>query len=100
MVMGLVMVGAIETSESPTTLDDVTPIARLTAEDEVVVVPAEPPYKTIKDLGDDIKARPTGRHRRRLRRRHRPHRGRSAGQGRGGVTGIPGPQLRRLLRRR
>jgi putative tricarboxylic transport membrane protein len=33
MVMGLVMIGAIETSQSPTTLDDVTPIARLTAED-------------------------------------------------------------------
>jgi putative tricarboxylic transport membrane protein len=57
MVMGLVMIGAIETSQSPTTLDDVTPIARLTAEDEVVVVPAKSPYKTIKDLGDDLKAR-------------------------------------------
>jgi putative tricarboxylic transport membrane protein len=57
MVMGLVMIGAIETSQSPTTLDDVTPIARLTAEDEVIVVPANSPYKTIKDLGDDLKAR-------------------------------------------
>jgi putative tricarboxylic transport membrane protein len=57
MVMGLVMVGAIETSQSPTTLDDVTPIARLTAEDEVIVVPADSPYQTIKDLGDDLKAR-------------------------------------------
>ncbi len=57
MVMGLVMIGAIETSQSPTTLDDVTPIARLTAEDEVIVVPAKSPYQTIKDLGDDLKAR-------------------------------------------
>ncbi len=56
MVMGLVMVGAIETSESPSTLDDVTPIARLTAEDEVIVVPAKSKYKTIKDLGDDLLA--------------------------------------------
>ena len=32
MVMGLVMVGAIVTNESPVTLDDVTPIASLTAE--------------------------------------------------------------------
>ena len=56
MVMGLVMVGAIETSQSPITLDDVTPIARLTAEDEVIVMPAESPYQTIKDLGDDLKA--------------------------------------------
>ena len=50
MVMGLVMVGALETNQSQATLDDVTPIARLTAEDEVVVVPADSPYKTIKDL--------------------------------------------------
>jgi len=57
MVMGLVMIGAIETSDSPTTLADVTPIARLTAEDEIVVVPADSPYQTIKDLGDDLAAR-------------------------------------------
>ena len=56
MVMGLVMVGAIETNQSPNTLDDVTPIARLTAEDEVIVVPAASPYQTIKDLGEDLKA--------------------------------------------
>ena len=57
MVMGLVMVGAIETNQSPNTLDDVTPIARLTAEDEVIVVPASSPYQTIKDLGVDLKAK-------------------------------------------
>ena len=57
MVMGLVMIGAIETSASPTTLADVTPIARLTAEDEIVVVPADSPYKTIQDLGADLAAR-------------------------------------------
>jgi putative tricarboxylic transport membrane protein len=57
MVMGLVMIGAIETSGSPATLEDATPIARLTAEDEIVVVPADSPYKTIKDLGDDLAAR-------------------------------------------
>ncbi len=56
MVMGLVMVGAIETNQSKATLDDVTPIARLTAEDEVVVVPAESPYQTISDLTDDLAA--------------------------------------------
>jgi len=60
MVMGLVMVGAIETNQSPISLDDVTPIARLTAEDEVIVVPAESPYQTIKDLGDDLKAKGRG----------------------------------------
>lgn len=56
MVMGLVMVGAIETNQSKATLDDVTPIARLTAEDEIVVVPAKSPYKTIADLTDDLAA--------------------------------------------
>ena len=56
MVMGLVMVGAIETNQSKNTLDDVTPIARLTAEDEIIVVPASSPYKTIKDLGDALKS--------------------------------------------
>ena len=54
MVMGLVMVGAVETNQSEATLDDVTPIARLTAEDEIVVVPAESPYETIQDLADDL----------------------------------------------
>lgn len=57
MVMGLVMVGAVETNQSPATLNDVTPIARLTAEDEIVVVPAESPYQDIGDLVDDLKAR-------------------------------------------
>jgi putative tricarboxylic transport membrane protein len=60
MVMGLVMVGAIATNQSPATLKDVTPIARLTAEDEVIVVPAASPYKTIKDLTDAMKAKGRG----------------------------------------
>ena len=40
MVMGLVMVGAILTNQSPATLAQTTPIARLTCEFEVVFVPA------------------------------------------------------------
>ena len=40
MVGGYVMVGAILTNKSPVTLDAVTPIARLTGEYEVIVVPA------------------------------------------------------------
>ncbi len=60
MVMGLVMIGAIETNQSPASLDDVTPIARLTAEDEVIVVPAESPYQTIDDLVADLKAKGRG----------------------------------------
>ncbi|MFP5336414.1 MAG: Bug family tripartite tricarboxylate transporter substrate binding protein [Actinomycetes bacterium] len=56
MVMGLVMVGAIETNASQATLEDTTPIARLTAEDEIVVVPADSPYQTIDDLVADLQA--------------------------------------------
>ena len=39
MVMGLVMVGAIAANESSVTLDEVTPIAELTTESLVIVVP-------------------------------------------------------------
>ncbi|MCR3748664.1 Bug family tripartite tricarboxylate transporter substrate binding protein [Lentzea californiensis] len=50
MITGLVMVGAVETNSSPARLEETTPIARLTAEDEVVVVPSDSPHKTIDDL--------------------------------------------------
>lgn len=50
MTMGLVMVGAIETNKSKSTLDDVTPIARLTSEQEAIVVPADSPYKTLQEF--------------------------------------------------
>lgn len=56
MVMGLVMVGAIETNKSATKLADTTPIAKLTEEQEVVVVPPDSKYQTINDLVEDIKA--------------------------------------------
>lgn len=54
MVMGLVMVGAVETNASPVRIEDMTPIARLTDEPLVVVVPAESPYDTLEDLVEDI----------------------------------------------
>jgi putative tricarboxylic transport membrane protein len=60
MVMGLVMVGAIETNESQATLEDVTPIARLTTEDEIIVVPTDSPYQTIDDLVEDVRAEGRG----------------------------------------
>ena len=53
MAMGLIMVGAILTNQSPVTLRQVTPIARLTGEYEVLVVPAASPFK---NLGDFLKA--------------------------------------------
>lgn len=54
LVMGLVMVGAVETNQSQARIEDTTPIARLTEEQEVVVVPADSPYETIDDLVADI----------------------------------------------
>jgi putative tricarboxylic transport membrane protein len=56
MVNGFVMVGALAMNKSPVTLDQVTPIARLTDEYQVIVVPANSPIKNIKDLGDALKA--------------------------------------------
>ncbi|MCD0176890.1 tripartite tricarboxylate transporter substrate binding protein [Deinococcus sp. 14RED07] len=56
MTMGLVMVGAIQTNSSKVDLSRVTPIARLTGEYEVIVVPASSPYKTLGDLATAWKA--------------------------------------------
>ncbi|CDN50368.1 Bug family tripartite tricarboxylate transporter substrate binding protein [Neorhizobium galegae] len=58
MVGGYVMVGAILTNKSPVTLKDVTPIARLTGEYEVVVVPAASDIKSVADLTAKLKANP------------------------------------------
>ncbi|WP_337005537.1 MULTISPECIES: Bug family tripartite tricarboxylate transporter substrate binding protein [unclassified Microbacterium] len=54
MVMGLVMVGAVETNASAVRIEDTTPIARLTDEPLVVVVPADSKYDTLEDLVDDV----------------------------------------------
>lgn len=53
-VTGLVMVGAVETNKSAVRIEDTTPIARLTEEALVIVVPADSPYKTLEDLTDDV----------------------------------------------
>jgi putative tricarboxylic transport membrane protein len=50
MVTGLIMMGAILTNDSAVTLDQVTPIARLIGEYEVMVVPADSPYQTLADF--------------------------------------------------
>lgn len=54
MVMGLVMVGAVETNASASRIEDMTPIARLTEEPLIVVVPADSPYETLEDLVEGI----------------------------------------------
>ncbi|GAA3580402.1 tripartite tricarboxylate transporter substrate binding protein [Microlunatus spumicola] len=53
MMMGLVMVGAIETNKSSVGLTDVTPVARLLGEPEIIVAPAASPYDS---LGDFVRA--------------------------------------------
>ena len=50
MVMGLIMVGGVLTNRSPVTLAQVTPIARLTGEYEVLVVPTASPYRNLREL--------------------------------------------------
>ena len=54
---GMVMVGGIVQNKSAVNLSQVTPIARLTSEYEVIVVPANGP-KTLKELLDKFKANP------------------------------------------
>lgn len=58
IVGGYVMLGAILTNDSPVTLADVTPIARLTGDTEAIVVPAASDIQTIADLVAKMKADP------------------------------------------
>src|SRR5687767_8732167 len=58
MIGGMVMVGGIILNKSPVNLSQVTPIARLTSEWEVIVVPANSPHKTMGDLVKAFKADP------------------------------------------
>ena len=58
LIGGMVMVGGIVLNKSPVDLTMVTPIARLTSEYLVVVVPANSPYKTLADLVAAYKADP------------------------------------------
>ena len=58
MIGGMVMVGGILLTKSPVKLSQVTPIARLTSEWEVIVVPAQSPHKTMADLVRAFKDNP------------------------------------------
>ena len=58
IIGGMVMIGGIYLNDSPVNLSMVTPIARLTGEYEVIVVPANSPYKTMADLVKAFKANP------------------------------------------
>ena len=50
MVTGLIMMGAILTNDSPVTLEQVTPIARLLGEYDLLVVPSDAPYQTLEEF--------------------------------------------------
>lgn len=56
MVAGMVMVGALITNKSPMRITQTVPIAKLTEEQEVVVVPAASPHKDMKSLAAALKA--------------------------------------------
>ncbi|MEN9384580.1 MAG: hypothetical protein RL323_1723 [Pseudomonadota bacterium] len=58
MVMGAVMLGGIITGKPPVSVTQVTPIARLTSEYNVFVVPAESPFKSMKDVAEALKKDP------------------------------------------
>ena len=58
LISGLIMLGGIVTQRSPVTLRDVTPIARLTAEYEVIVVPAASRFRSLDDFLAAFKAQP------------------------------------------
>jgi len=58
MIGGMVMVGGIHLNKSSVNLSMVTPIARLTSEYLVVVVPANSPHKTMADLVKALKDNP------------------------------------------
>ena len=58
MIGGMVMVGSIIANKAPLKLTDVVPLARLTGEFEVIVVPAQSPFKSMNDLVAAFKADP------------------------------------------
>ncbi len=58
MVMGAVMLGGIITGKPPVSLSQVTPIARMTSEYNVFVLPANSPHKTMADVVAQLKKDP------------------------------------------
>jgi len=56
MSMGLGVVGSVHTNNSPSSLQDTTPIAKLIEEPDIVVVAADSPYQDIQQLIEAWKA--------------------------------------------
>lgn len=59
MVMGAVMVGGVVQNKPQLTLANVTPIARLFTEYNIIAVRKDSPHKTMQDLLNDFKANPS-----------------------------------------
>ncbi len=58
MVMGAVMLGGIITGKPPVSLSAATPLARLTSEYNVFVLPANSPFKNMKEVVEQFKKDP------------------------------------------
>ncbi len=58
LVMGAVMLGGIITGKPPVSITAATPIARLTSEYNVFVLPENSPFKTMKDVIEAMKKDP------------------------------------------
>ncbi len=58
MVMGAVMLGGIITGKPPVSVTQATPIARLTSEYNVFVLPENSPFKSMKDVVEAMKKDP------------------------------------------
>ncbi|MEO8389812.1 MAG: tripartite tricarboxylate transporter substrate-binding protein [Polaromonas sp.] len=58
MVMGAVMLGGLITGKPPVSLSQATPIARLSSEYNVFVLPANSPFKSMKDVVEQLKKDP------------------------------------------
>jgi putative tricarboxylic transport membrane protein len=58
MVMGAVMLGGIITGKPPVSLSAATPLVRLSSEYNVFVLPANSPFKTMKDVIEQLKKDP------------------------------------------
>jgi putative tricarboxylic transport membrane protein len=58
MIMGAVMLGGIITGKPPVNVTQATPLARLLSESQVFVLPANSPFKTLKDVVEQMKKEP------------------------------------------
>ena len=58
MVMGAVMLGGLITGQPPVSLSQATPVARLSSEYNVFVLPANSPFKSMKEVIEQLKKDP------------------------------------------